>query len=124
MFNSYKALVVAVCMISCLGFSATLRQQYQSALDKKLRSYTSLQKAKFKIGVAIKNVKTDYDLFDYHGNDAFIPASNNKIFTTLLALYSLPSSYKYETTLYYSPSKVQKAFYTEMFILNSLATQL
>jgi len=52
-------------------------------------------------GILIKTLQKQTTLFDYHGNQFFIPASNTKLLTTAAVLLKLGESYQIKTPIYY-----------------------
>ena len=53
-------------------------------------------------GVHVLDVESGESLYSYQADHAFIPASNQKLFTTSVALDQLGSSYRYETELHFN----------------------
>jgi D-alanyl-D-alanine carboxypeptidase/D-alanyl-D-alanine-endopeptidase (penicillin-binding protein 4) len=50
-------------------------------------------------GFSVRSVETGQTLYAHNARHAFLPASNQKLFTTAVALEELGSTYRYETTL-------------------------
>lgn len=55
-------------------------------------------------GIAIYDVDTERMIYSRNAEQAFLPASNQKIITSAAALDILGSTHRYETTLYYNGS--------------------
>jgi D-alanyl-D-alanine carboxypeptidase/D-alanyl-D-alanine-endopeptidase (penicillin-binding protein 4) len=56
-----------------------------------------------KVGISALDAKTGQSVYDYHGNDYLMPASNEKIFTALAAFYYLTPDYHFHTTISVPP---------------------
>ena len=54
-----------------------------------------------KIGIAVQRTKSGKWLYEYNSDSLYLPASNNKVFTAVGALLTLPSNFKFNTTVYY-----------------------
>ncbi|WP_119343790.1 D-alanyl-D-alanine carboxypeptidase/D-alanyl-D-alanine endopeptidase [Facilibium subflavum] len=57
------------------------------------------------IGIAVQRVNSKEMLYQYAQNRFFIPASNNKIFTAIAALATLPANFQFQTRVFYQKSK-------------------
>jgi D-alanyl-D-alanine carboxypeptidase/D-alanyl-D-alanine-endopeptidase (penicillin-binding protein 4) len=80
--------------LSALAYSDNdLRQN----LDDYIYTENNLKNAV--IGVKIKNLNNNQDLYSLNSSKLFVPASNTKILTSLIALEKLGKDYKFRTTL-------------------------
>ncbi len=70
-----------------------------------------------KISIAAKRTQTGAKLYSYAQNRAMKPASNNKVFTIVGALFAIPSNFTFSTTVNYSSNKVKNhVLYGDMYI--------
>lgn len=60
-----------------------------------------------KIGIAVERTNSGRLLYEFAKDRPLKPASNNKIFTAVAALLTLPNSYRYTTTAYYNPNQMR-----------------
>lgn len=60
-----------------------------------------------KIGIAVERTNSGQLLYQFAKDRPLIPASNNKIFTAVAGLFTLPNTYRYTTTAYYNPNQLR-----------------
>jgi len=53
-----------------------------------------------KLGVVVKSLKTDQKIFEYNPDKLFVPASNQKVITSVSALSLLGTDYRFKTEFY------------------------
>ncbi|AIT10249.1 D-Ala-D-Ala carboxypeptidase [Candidatus Francisella endociliophora] len=92
------------------GFSASARSDIQYLVKK-----YGLGDAK--IAIAAQRTQTGNNLYSYAQNRSMKPASNNKVFTMVGALFSIPSDFRFTTSVNYPSSKVKNhVLYGDMYI--------
>jgi len=64
-----------------------------------------------KLSIAVRSVKTDSIIYNYNGNEWFVPASTMKLLITAAALQKLPLNYAPETIIHLEGIKKQNVFY-------------
>ena len=70
-----------------------------------------------KISIATQRTQTGANLYSYAQNRAMKPASNNKVFTIVAALFAIPSNFTFLTTINYASNKVKNhVLYGDMYI--------
>ena len=92
MIKKTKALIaifIFTTSISC-GFSASLRGDIQYLVKK-----YGLSDAK--IAIAAQRTQTGNNLYSYAQNRLMKPASNNKVFTMVGALFAIPNNFRFTT---------------------------
>ena len=74
------------------------------ALSASVNSLIKTQsKATPNIGIYVKNLTKDKVIAEYNSLKKFIPASNQKIITTIASLELLGVDYKFKTIFFYPP---------------------
>jgi len=63
-----------------------------------------------KLGIVVRSVKTDSIIYNYNGNEWFVPASTMKLIVTAAALQKLPLNYAPKTVLHLEGIKKQNIF--------------
>lgn len=63
------------------------------------------------IGVIVQDSASGEVIYDYHGSKNFLPASTIKLFTAAAALKILGPDFRFETSLFYVPAKVNNSVY-------------
>lgn len=76
--------------------SKTITNQIQNELISKFESFQGF------VGFELRDLGTNEVLFNYNSDKLFIPASNTKLITALVALESLGDNYKFETKIYHT----------------------
>ena len=70
-----------------------------------------------KISIATQRTMSGANLYSYAQNRAMKPASNNKVFTIVAALFAIPNDFTFSTTINYSSKKVKNhVLYGDMYI--------
>jgi D-alanyl-D-alanine carboxypeptidase/D-alanyl-D-alanine-endopeptidase (penicillin-binding protein 4) len=70
-----------------------------------------------KISIATQRTQSGANLYSYAQNRAMKPASNNKVFTIVGALFAIPSDFTFSTTVNYTSNKVKNhVLYGDMYI--------
>ncbi|MED7788427.1 D-alanyl-D-alanine carboxypeptidase/D-alanyl-D-alanine-endopeptidase [Francisella sp. 19X1-34] len=91
-------------------FAATTRSEIQYLVKK-----YGLTNAK--IAIATQRTNSGKELYSYAKNRAMIPASNNKLFTIVAALFTLPSDFRFVTSVNYPADRVKShTLYSDMYI--------
>lgn len=92
------------------SFSATSRSEIQYLVKK-----YGLSSAK--ISIATQRTQSGANLYSYAKNRPMTPASNNKVFTIVAALLTLPSNFTFSTTVNYNSNKVKNhVLYGNLYI--------
>lgn len=92
------------------GFSASLRGDLQYLVKQ-----YGLSDAK--IAIAAQRTQTGSNLYSYAQNRLMKPASNNKVFTMVAALFAIPSNFRFTTSVNYPSNKVKNhVLYGDMYI--------
>jgi len=63
-----------------------------------------------KLGISVRSVKTDSLVYNYNGNEWFVPASTMKLLVTAAALQKLPLNYAPKTVIHLEGIKKQNVF--------------
>ncbi|QIV94348.1 D-alanyl-D-alanine carboxypeptidase/D-alanyl-D-alanine endopeptidase [Allofrancisella frigidaquae] len=84
----------------CSTYAATARSEIQYLVKE--YGLTDV-----KISIATQNTISGANLYAYGQNRPMKPASNNKVFTMVAALFAIPDSFTFTTTVNYSSNKVK-----------------
>ena len=60
------------------------------------------------VGIMVQDVGTGKNVYEYHSDENFMPASNTKLFTAAAALLGLGADYQYQTTFAYEANRLEK----------------
>lgn len=107
-----KHLLIFFVIISTFtnAFSATTRSEIQYLVKKYGVSSA-------KISIASQRTQSGKNLYSYAKNRNMIPASNNKVFTMVAALLTLPSNFRFSTTVNYNSNSVKKhVLYGDLYV--------
>ena len=70
-----------------------------------------------KIAIAAQRTNSGKELYSYAKNRVMEPASNNKVFTMAAALFTLPSDFRFTTSVNYPSNRVKNhILYSDMYI--------
>lgn len=83
--------------LSAFAYNDTQLNQLRENIDNYIYNETKLKNAV--IGVKIKDLKNNQEIYSLNSSKLFIPASTTKVLTTLMALEKLGKDYKFKTTL-------------------------
>jgi len=91
-------------MLPLLFWGCSTSQYYKLKETRKLidNSFQDTLYAHANWGILIESVESEEILYELNADKMFIPASNQKIITSAVALLTLGAEFKYETKLYYS----------------------
>ena len=94
-----KFILLILALISTIIFAhASVRSEIQSLVKMYRLSDAS-------IGIAVERVNSGKLLYQYAKDRPFTPASNNKVFTAIAALTTLPRNFKFTTSVFYKKQK-------------------
>ncbi len=71
------------------------------------------------IGISIRDLQNGQEVFQWHANQNFVPASNLKLLYTFAAIDQLGKDYRYKTELGYSGKIVNKILFGDLIIKTS-----
>lgn len=92
------AMAICAALLSIVG--VTPARGIDSSLDRELAAVISrLPHPQTRSGVAIADLTAGISLFDQHGDEILIPASNAKVFVMAAALRELGTEFSFETRL-------------------------
>ncbi|GIW22011.1 MAG: hypothetical protein KatS3mg068_1018 [Candidatus Sericytochromatia bacterium] len=111
---SLKNLLIVI----LITFNLLISYSYSHTLSDKITEILFSEKEinKSLVGIKIYDLDKNKNLYSYNSNNYFIPASNMKIITTLLALEYLGKDFKFETKL--------KTDYFDKDFINNLYLEL
>ncbi len=102
-------IIIAFTSIAC-SYAANTRSDIQYLVKKYHLSDA-------KISIATQRTQSGANLYAYAQNRAMKPASNNKVFTIVGALFSIPSNFTFSTTVNYASNKVKNhILYGDMYL--------
>ncbi len=96
-----KKLLLAISII--LSLNTNSYAYYNSELAQNLDNYVYSEKGlkNSNIGIKLRDLKNNTDIYSVNSDKLFVPASNTKVLTTLLALEKLGKDYTFKTNLSY-----------------------
>ncbi|BCD90412.1 D-alanyl-D-alanine carboxypeptidase [Francisella halioticida] len=112
MHKKTKFLIILFVFIVFISntFAAGTRSEIQYLVKK-----YGLTNANF--AIAAQRTMTGKELYSYAKNRAMKPASNNKVFTMVAALFTLPSNFRFTTSIDYPSSRLKNhILYSDMYI--------
>ena len=92
--------IIALVLFSLNSLYASARTDIRYLVKK-----YNLENAK--ISIASQRTMNGQNLYSYAQNRPMIPASNNKLFTMVAALFTLPNDFRFTTTVYYSDRQLK-----------------
>ncbi|MCF6806899.1 D-alanyl-D-alanine carboxypeptidase/D-alanyl-D-alanine-endopeptidase [Thiotrichales bacterium 19S9-12] len=109
----YKRLGILSFVAIILYMQASLSFAVSSSfLNNKIQAEVKkLNLENIHLGIAVERTRSGDMLYQYQGDQSFIPASNNKIFTAIATLFSLPTDYRYKTQIYLDKRKIKNNQY-------------
>ena len=107
-----KIIILLSCTI--FGFSniyaSTARTEIQSLVKK-------YQLSDAKISISAQRTQTSKNLYSYSQNTPMTPASNDKVFTIVGAMFALPKDLRFTTSVNYNPKNVKNhVLYGNLYI--------
>lgn len=73
----------------------------QSFIESKIqKEIKKLNLENIHLGIAVERTKSGQMLFTHYAERSYIPASNNKIFTAIAALFTLDKNFRFKTQIY------------------------
>lgn len=112
MTKKLKMLTTSIIVLTSIAssYAATTRSDIQY-LVKKYRLGDA------KISIATQRTNSGANLYSYAQSRAMKPASNNKVFTIVAALFAIPSDFTFTTTVNYATNKLKNhVLYGDMYI--------
>jgi len=98
-----QVLVLLFLLLAAVSFAAN------PFLDS-LVAYSQSIAPDAKLGIAVRSVKTDSIVYNYNGNEWFVPASTMKLLVTAAAVQKLPLNYAPKTIIHLEGIKKQNVF--------------
>lgn len=95
-----KNMRIARLLIFLLVFGLLVQDSFALSYQKLNSLIPSEAKERDNLGVYIKSLKTGKDVFSFNGRKNFIPASNNKIISSFVALSLLGKDFRFRTEFY------------------------
>ncbi|QIW10263.1 D-alanyl-D-alanine carboxypeptidase/D-alanyl-D-alanine-endopeptidase [Francisella sp. LA112445] len=112
MYKRTKLLILL--SIFTISISSTFAANTRSEIQYLVKKY-GLTDAK--IAIAAQRTNSGKELYSYAKNRAMKPASNNKVFTMVAALFTLPSDFRFVTSVNYPADRVKNhTLYSDMYI--------
>lgn len=100
MTNSGRKILILRALILLFAFLPAT-SSYADVNHKKILSFISKNvSSRKKIGIMVRSADTGRTVFQYNSKKKFIPASNNKILTSLAALSLLGKDFRFKTEFY------------------------
>lgn len=108
--GSKLLVALSIFIISLNASYASTQSEIQSLVKK-----YNLTDAK--IAIATQRTMTGNDLYSYSQNRSMKPASNNKVFTIVSGLLSIPDDFRFTTTILYPSNRVNNhVLHGDMYI--------
>ncbi len=105
---------------SLLLISNLQSQQTVSTLKEALQEFKKSPALKgAHLGISIRNLQNGQEVFQWHGQQNFTPASNLKLLYTLAAIDQLGKDFRYDTQLGYSGKIVNNMLFGDLIIKTS-----
>lgn len=84
-------------ILSINGYSEELYKNTNTIVKNYISSENNIKESY--IGIYFKNISKNKDIVDINSDKLFVPASNTKIYTTLLAIEKLGNNFTFKTTI-------------------------
>ena len=103
-------ITLSILIVSVTTTQASTRSEIQCLVKK-------YNLSDVKIAIATQRTMNGNKLYSYAQNRAMKPASNNKVFTIVAALFAIPNDFRFTTSIMYPSDRVKNhTLYGDMYI--------